>query len=125
MSAHVVFTAIDPAQPASTSARVHSEIIRGHIGFDGLLMSDDLSMKALAPMTLRQRAEAVHAAGTDIALHCNGDPAEMQDVAAGSRPLDGRACERYDRALALTRTSLACDVAEAEACLSEVLRLSA
>ena len=125
MTAHVVFTAIDAQHPASTSEIVHREIIRGHIGFDGLLMSDDLSMKALAPLTLKQRAEAVHRAGTDVALHCSGNPAEMQDVAAGSRPLEGPARARYDRALSVTRTSLVCDVAEAEACLAEVLRLSA
>lgn len=125
MSAHVVFAAIDPERPASISELVHSEIIRGHIGFGGLLMSDDLSMKALAPLSLRERAEAVHRAGSDIALHCNGNPAEMEAVAAGSRPLDGPSRARFDAAFAVTRSVRPIDVAEAEACLAEVLRLSA
>ena len=64
------------------------EVIRGEIGFDGLLMSDDLSMKALrGPM--RARAEAVIAAGSDLALHCNGDLAEMRAAAAGVPQLAG------------------------------------
>ena len=125
MSAHVVFAAIDPQRPASTSEIVHREIIRGHIGFEGLLLSDDLSMKALAPLSLRERAEAVHRADTDIALHCNGDPTEMEAVAAGSRALDGAARARFEVALAVTRSTCPLDVAEAEACLADVLRLSA
>ena len=125
MSAHVVFSAIDAERPASTSEIVHRDIIRGSIGFDGLLMSDDLSMQALAPLTLRQRAEAVHRAGTDIALHCNGDPTEMEAVAEGSRALQGRAAERFDAAFAVTLMARPIDVAEAEACLADVLRLSA
>ena len=81
MTAHVVFKAIDPDRPATLSPIVVNEIIRGFIGFDGLLMSDDLSMKALAG-TFRDRARALFAAGVDIALHCNGDLAEAGEVAA-------------------------------------------
>ena len=82
MTAHVVFRDIDPGAPASTSAIVTRDIIRGEIGFDGLLMSDDLTMKALTgPM--RARAESVIAAGSDLALHCSGDLAEMHEAAAG------------------------------------------
>ncbi len=82
MTAHVVFRDIDAAAPASTSSIVTREIIRGEIGFDGLLMSDDLTMKALTgPM--RARAEAVIAAGSDLALHCSGDLSEM--LRGGSR----------------------------------------
>ena len=88
MTAHVVFRDIDADAPASTSAIVTREIIRGEIGFDGLLMSDDLTMKALTgPM--RARAESVIAAGSDLALHCSGDLAEMREAAAGSRPARG------------------------------------
>jgi beta-N-acetylhexosaminidase len=71
MTAHVVYAAIDAENPATTSKRVIEEIIRGHIGFDGALMSDDLSMGALSG-TLASRTEATFAAGCDLALHCNG-----------------------------------------------------
>ncbi len=97
MTAHVVYSAIDAANPASTSALVTREIIRGEIGFDNLLMSDDLSMKALSgPM--RARAEAVIAAGSDVALHCNGDLTEMRVAAEGVPPLEGQAAARFARA---------------------------
>jgi len=99
MTAHVVYTAIDAAGPATTSARVIGEIVRGAIGFQGLLMSDDLSMKALSG-DLAELANASLSAGCDIALHCNGDPAEMQAVVAGSWPLAGEAEARAKAALA-------------------------
>lgn len=120
MTAHVVFTAIDPDAPASTSARVTSEVIRGRIGFDGLLMSDDLSMKALTG-PIRGRAEAVIRAGSDIALHCNGDLAEMQAAAEGVPRLAGRALERYDASVRLLERHDPFDVAAAEAALAAVL----
>jgi beta-N-acetylhexosaminidase len=98
MTAHVVFSDIDRDQPASTSAIVTREVIRGHMGYDGLLMSDDLSMKALAgPM--RARAEAVIMAGSDVALHCNGELAEMDAAASGVPTLNGRALARFQRAI--------------------------
>ncbi|MBN2205205.1 MAG: beta-N-acetylhexosaminidase [Thermoleophilia bacterium] len=100
MSAHVVFSAIDPDEPASTSATVIGDVIRGEIGFDGLLMSDDLSMHALSG-GMRARAERVMAAGSDLALHCNGDLGEMQQAAAGVPLLAGRARERLETALAV------------------------
>ncbi|CAN1724905.1 Beta-hexosaminidase [Hyphomicrobium sp. 1Nfss2.1] len=124
MSAHVVFRAIDPDEPASTSPIIIRDVIRGLIGFDGLLMSDDLSMKALSgPM--RQRAEAVIAAGSDLALHCNGDMAEMVDAAAGSGRLEGRAKERFDTALNITKATQPFDSAAAEAQLAKVLAFAA
>ncbi|HPG89208.1 MAG TPA: beta-N-acetylhexosaminidase [Hyphomicrobium sp.] len=102
MTAHVVFSDIDADLPASTSERVTRQIIRGDIGFDGLLMSDDLSMKALTgPM--RGRAEAVIAAGSDLALHCNGDIQEMRAAAEGVPQLMGAALARFARAFAVTR----------------------
>ena len=97
MTAHVVFTALDPDAPASTSERVTRDIIRGEIGFDNLLMSDDLSMKALSG-TLKARAEAVIRAGSDLALHCNGDLEEMEAVAENVPALAGKAAERFERA---------------------------
>jgi beta-N-acetylhexosaminidase len=99
MTAHVLYAAMDRERPATTSRTVISDIIRKAIGFDGLLLSDDLSMKALAG-GLGERASTALDAGCDIALHCNGDRAEMEAVARGSRELDGRAAERAAAALA-------------------------
>lgn len=120
MTAHVVFTAIDDADPASTSRAVTQTIIRDEIGFDGLLMSDDLSMKALTgPM--RGRAEAVIAAGSDVALHCNGDLAEMQAAAAGVPHLEGDAWRRFKAALAVLDSAETFDPEGAERVLARVL----
>jgi beta-N-acetylhexosaminidase len=99
MTAHVVFRAIDPVAPATTSAIMINQVIRGSIGFTGLLMSDDISMGALQG-PLRERARAACAAGCDIVLHCNGDLAEMEDLAATSGLLEGEAKQRADAALA-------------------------
>lgn len=120
MTAHVVYTAIDPTAPASTSAVVTRDVIRGEIGFAGLLMSDDLSMKALTgPM--RARAEAVIAAGSDLALHCNGDLAEMHAAAEGVPELGGEALQRFARATALLERNDAFDVAAATVVLDRVM----
>jgi beta-N-acetylhexosaminidase len=99
MTAHVVYTAWDPDQPASLSPTVIGDIIRGRIGFDGFLMSDDIGMHALAG-DFGSRASGVVAAGCDVALHCSGDMAEMQAVAAAvpEISLDGEA--RLARAMA-------------------------
>jgi beta-N-acetylhexosaminidase len=121
MTAHVVFSAIDADAPASTSARVTAEVIRGAIGFDGLLMSDDLGMRALAG-SIDARASAVLKAGSDVALLCSGDAAETEKVAAVTPLLQGAAEARFARASAVFRQQKAFDVAEAEACLAEVLR---
>jgi len=83
MSAHVVYSAIDPDHPASTSRKVIDEIIRGHIGFNGLLMSDDVSMNALKG-SIAERTSAIVAGGCDIVLHCNGVMEEMKAVAANT-----------------------------------------
>jgi len=80
MTAHIVYTAIDPDLPATLSKTVINDIIRGNIGFGGLLMTDDLSMQALNG-TMAYRAESALAAGCDLILHCNGDMDEMQQVA--------------------------------------------
>lgn len=124
MTAHVVYTAVDPALPASTSAKVTAEIIRGHIGFDGLLMSDDLGMKALTG-DMRARAEAVIRAGSDVALHCSGDMAEMEQAAAGAPALEGAGLRRFEVAIAVTRRCEELDIAAAEAALANVIRQAA
>ena len=88
MTAHVVYTAIDADAPVTVSAKAIDGTIRGFIGFDGLLMSDDLSMQALSG-TLEERTRASLAAGCDLALHCNGKMEEMTTVAMASPPLEG------------------------------------
>ncbi|SMH49057.1 beta-N-acetylhexosaminidase [Mesorhizobium australicum] len=99
MTAHVIYSAIDPERPATTSPKVISDYIRGEIGFDGLLMSDDLSMKALSG-DFAARAAASLAAGCDVVLHCNGLMDEMAPVASAVPALQGRALERAKRAMA-------------------------
>ncbi len=121
MSAHVVYSAIDPDRPASTSARVTGDIIRGRIGFDGLLMSDDICMGALSG-SARARAEAVIAAGSDIALHCNGNLNEAESAAAGVPALAGRPLQRTLRAFAALERAQPFDAGEAVAALGEMLR---
>jgi beta-N-acetylhexosaminidase len=100
MTAHVVYTAIDPDQPATLSPRIIEEVIRGEIGFDGVLVSDDLSMGALGG-GLGERAARAIAAGCDLALHCNGEMAEMAAVAENTPPLSDLAAARVARAEAL------------------------
>jgi beta-N-acetylhexosaminidase len=99
MTAHVVFSAIDPVAPATTSAIMVGEVIRRFIGFSGLLMGDDVSMGALSG-SIADRARASLQAGCDMVLHCNGDLAEMKDVAAAVPVLEGRSLERAEAALA-------------------------
>jgi beta-N-acetylhexosaminidase len=99
MTAHVVYTAWDDRNCASLSPIVIEAIIRGRIGFDGLLMSDDLGMHALTG-SFTDRARGVIAAGCDVALHCSGDMAEMVAVAQGLGEMSGKAIERLDRAMA-------------------------
>lgn len=110
MAAHVVYTALDPGAPASTSAAVIAEVVRGWIGFDGLLLSDDLSMQALSG-TLPERALAVLAAGCDAALHCNGDFAEMQAIAARAPALSAAGQRRWRAAKARVAASPPAEIA--------------
>jgi beta-N-acetylhexosaminidase len=99
MTAHVVYTAIDPLAPATTSATLVRDVIREWLGFRGLLMSDDISMGALAgPIATRSRAAI--AAGCDVVLHCNAELEEMREVAAAVPELAGEAAARADAALA-------------------------
>ena len=99
MTAHVVFSALDPAHPATTSATIIEQVIRGVIGFQGLLMSDDLGMNALQG-SFAERARAVVSAGCDMILHCSGKLDEMREIAAETPELSGKALDRARRALA-------------------------
>jgi len=100
MTAHVVFSAIDPSAPATTSATMVGKVIRDSIGFEGLLMSDDISMGALSG-SLAERSRAAISAGCDVVLHCNGKLAEMEEVALAVPVLAGEAARRADAALAM------------------------
>jgi beta-N-acetylhexosaminidase len=102
MTAHVVYTAIDPDEPATTSRKVMRQIVRGSIGYDGLVMSDDLSMKALGG-SYGERTIAALKAGCDVVLHCNGRRDEMEEVAKAAPALGGRAKRRAEAALARIR----------------------
>jgi beta-N-acetylhexosaminidase len=102
MTAHIVYRALDPALPATLSRRIIGEIIRGEIGFDGVLISDDLSMQALGG-GLGERARAALAAGCDLALHCNGDQREMAEIAGAVAPLSHAASRRIARGEAMRR----------------------
>jgi len=99
MTAHVRYQALDPESPATTSPGIIEEIIRGEIGFDGLLMSDDLSMEALEG-DLGQRTDACFSAGCDVVLHCNGIMQQMEAVAAVCRVFEGMPLERAEKAMA-------------------------
>ena len=112
MTAHVVFSAIDPVSPATTSATMIAEVIRGFIGFDGLLMSDDVSMQALSG-SIAERSRAALAAGCDMVLHCNGRLDEMQQVAAEAPELSGAAARRAATALARRRRAEPIELAAA------------
>ncbi|HEX2760050.1 MAG TPA: glycoside hydrolase family 3 N-terminal domain-containing protein, partial [Rhizomicrobium sp.] len=120
MTAHVVYESIDPQRPATTSPKVIRDVIRGEIGFEGLLMSDDLSMKALdGPLSVR--AKAALFAGCDLALHCNGDMDEMRDVASEVKNLEGAALKRSAQALSHLSAPSPFDPAAAEARLALLL----
>jgi len=120
MTAHVVYESIDPQRPATTSPKVIRDVIRGEIGFDGLLMSDDLSMKALdGPLSVR--AKAALFAGCDLVLHCNGDMSEMKEVASEVSELKGQAKKRSAHALSQLCVPGVFDPAAAEARLATLM----
>jgi beta-N-acetylhexosaminidase len=121
MTAHVVFTALDPDLPATTSATIIGQVIRGFIGFDGLLMSDDLSMGALSG-SLAERTQAARAAGCDMALHCNGNLAEMEAVAAAAPALAGDAARRAAAALAARKVPEPIELAAARAEFAQLMQ---
>ena len=120
MTAHVVFSALDPAHPATTSATIIEQVIRGVVGFQGLLMSDDVSMNALAG-SIAERTRAIFAAGCDMVLHCNGNLDEMREVARETPELSGKALERARRALASRKAPQAFDRLAARAELDALI----
>ena len=120
MTAHVVFSAYDPAHPATTSATMIETVIRGLIGFQGLLMSDDVSMNALAG-SIAERTRAIFAAGCDLVLHCNGKMDEMREVASETPELSGKALVRAERALASRKPPVPFDRAAARAELDALI----
>lgn len=120
MTAHVVFTALDPGLPATTSTIMIGQVIRGFIGFSGALMTDDVSMGALSG-PIAERVRRSLAAGCDLILHCNGELAEMEEVAASCPELGGAALERTGRALASRRPPEAIDLEAARAELTQLV----
>ncbi|NNE83399.1 MAG: glycoside hydrolase family 3 protein, partial [Alphaproteobacteria bacterium] len=99
MTAHVVFEALDADNVATVSKTMIGDIIRGEIGFDGFLMTDDIGMDALQGC-IAARCEAALAAGCDAILHCSGDFDEMRQVAAAVPPLTDAAQSRWQSAAA-------------------------
>ncbi|HZP75220.1 MAG TPA: beta-N-acetylhexosaminidase [Pseudolabrys sp.] len=120
MTAHVVFSAIDPVAPATTSATMVREVIRRGIGFQGLLMSDDISMGALSG-TLAERSVAALAAGCDLVLLCNGKLDEMRAVAGAVPQLSGEAGQRAQAALAARKAPGEFDAEGARAIFAAML----
>lgn len=111
MTAHIVYAAIDARRPATVSASVIGEVIRGEIGFEGVLISDDLSMRALSGEIggggIAERAREALAAGCDLALHCNGERAEMEALAAAAPPITEETTARLARGEARRRKAVA------------------
>jgi beta-N-acetylhexosaminidase len=119
MTAHIVYEAIEADLPATFSPRLVS-MIRDEIGFEGALMTDDLSMGAL-PGPIGTRAARARAAGCDLILHCNGERAEMEPVVAEAGVLDGLSLQRAEAALARRGRPEPLDIEAAEADLADLL----
>lgn len=124
MTAHVVYSAFDSEHPATSSPKIIGEIIRGWLGFDGLLLSDDLSMKALSG-DFSERAHSAFAAGCDIVLHCNGNMEEMKAVAGATPELTGEAENRATLALNLISDPEECDEKQLRAEFANLTRIAA
>ncbi len=124
MTAHVIFTAYDAEAPATTSQTVIRDVIRGEMGFDGLLMCDDLSMHALSG-SFAGRREAALAQGCDLVLHCNGEMDEMEPIAEGCPGLADAVRTRISALIAgLAGGQTAFDRGQAEARLAELLAMT-
>src|SRR6202012_1910483 len=102
MNSHSIFKSLDPARPASLSPLITEKIIRGRLGFDGLLFSDDIAMKALhgLPDDIAKKALAE---GADVVLHCNGDMQEMQSIAHVLEPINGESWARWEYAKSMAK----------------------
>jgi beta-N-acetylhexosaminidase len=123
MTAHVVLEAFDDLRPATISPGIMGEVIRNLIGLKGLVMSDDLGMKALRG-PFAERARAVIGAGCDVALHCGGDFAEMEQVASAVPPLQGAALTRFERARGFLRAPEPFDAEAALALVAEMTEIT-
>jgi len=121
MTAHIVFSAVDSARPATQSPAVIAKVVRERIGFDGLLMTDDISMHALSG-GFSERSRLALEAGCDVVLHCNGDMAEMKDVAAAAPELSGVSLARAQRARAAMQPAKPAERAALEARFDELLQ---
>ena len=122
MTAHVLIPDIDTERPASLSPAIIGQVIRDQIGFDGLLMCDDLSMGALKG-PVAQRAKGAISAGVDVALHCNGDIREMTAIAEVVPELDTKAKQRFEAALGQIGEPKDYDRDRANALLGKVMAL--
>jgi beta-N-acetylhexosaminidase len=120
MTSHVLYKAIDPERPATTSPLVINDIIRGEIGFKGVLVSDDLSMEALRG-DIADRTKRARAAGCDLALHCNGRLDEMRAVAAAAEAVSDATVERLARSPTTAAALAPMNIASAEARLDQLL----
>lgn len=120
MTAHVVYAAVDAEAPATTSPKVIAEVVRGRIGFDGVLISDDIAMGALTG-ALGERAQAALAAGCDLVLHCSGVLADMEKVAAATGPLSEATLTRLGRAEGAWRAPVTLDGVKAVARLAALM----
>jgi beta-N-acetylhexosaminidase len=118
MTAHVLLPAFDERRPSSVSPVIMGEVIRNRIGLTGLVMSDDLGMKALGG-SFADRARGVIDAGCDVALHCSGNLVEMIEVGDAAPPLDGLAAERFARARAALHKPEPFDAVDALALVTE------
>jgi len=120
MTAHVIYTAHDAQAPATLSGRVIADVIRGTIGFSGIVISDDLSMQALSG-PFAARAQDALAAGCDLALHCNGKADEMAQVAEGCTSISAATAKRLEASLGALSTGTDFDHENALATLAELL----
>lgn len=124
MTAHVVYEALDAQRPATTSPKIIRDVIRGEIGFDGFLISDDISMKALSG-PVSARAKAALFAGCDAVLHCNGRMDEMAEMSKSVPALSEKSLRRAKAAWAQLRENRSLDIVAAEAKLEEMLGAAA
>lgn len=124
MTAHLVVSAIDPHRAVSTSPEAIRRIVRGEIGFDGLLMCDDIGMRALTGPA-ESKAQAVLDAGCDVVLHCDGNLREMQAIASVTPELSGKPLARFRDARARIAPEASFDAVAAERYLREALAVSA
>lgn len=120
MTAHIIYKALDPERPATQSSAIISGVVRGTIGFDGVLVSDDLSMEALAGPIERRALDSL-AAGCDVALHCNGKLDEMETLASVVPPLTDAAVRRLKAARAAVKSADPIDAADARRQVAEWL----